>query len=180
MARGATKTGVSTGEAGLQRIRDLNESIASGASRAGKKSLEAYERLLKSVADYQETAGHRGGDFVSALGRAQANLTREVAEAGPSAVRRVGAAVGDLTGSAAEGARRVPGVSEAEGEVRGAGATADDLPIRHYDSLNANEVNKRLPKLSEVDLGKVDAYERKHQNRKTVRNKIASLRGGQS
>jgi hypothetical protein len=32
----------------------------------------------------------------------------------------------------------------------------------------------RLPKLSAVDLNKVEANERKHRNRKTVRDKIAS------
>ena len=179
MARNAKEAGVSRGEAGLQRVRELNESIVGRAREAGKDSLEAYERLLKSVADYQQKAGERSGDFVSALGRAQANLTRELAEAGPSAARRVGGAVGDLTGGATKQARRVPGVSEAEGELRGAGATADDLPISRYDSLNANEVVKRLPRLGEVDLGKVDAYERKHGNRKTGRNQIASLRGDQ-
>jgi hypothetical protein len=180
MARNAKEAGASGGEAALQRVRDLNESILDQARRTGKNSLQAYERLLKSVADYQEKAGKRSGDFVSALGRAQADLTREVAEAGPSAVRRVGGAVGGATGGAAKQARKVPGVSEAEGEVRGAGATSGDLPIKRYESLNASEVVKQLPRLSEVDLGKVDAYERKHRNRKTVRNKIASLRGEQA
>jgi hypothetical protein len=180
MAREAKDTAASRGEAALQRIRDLNESIVERARDAGKNSLDAYERLLKSVADYQQTAGERSGEFVSALGRVQADLTRELGEAGPSAARRVGGAVEDLTGGAAKQARRVPGVSEVEGEVRGVGATADDLPISRYDSLNADEVVKRLPQLSEVDLGKVDAYERKHQNRKTVRDRVASLRGEQS
>lgn len=162
MARDPKDSGAARGESALQRIRDLNESILERARGAGKSSLEAYEQLLKSVADYQEKAGERGGGFVSALGRAQANLTRDLAEAGPSAARRVGGTVGELTGGAAKQARRVPGVSEAEGEVRGVGATEGDLPISRYDSLNASEVVKRLPKLSEVDLGKVDAYERKH------------------
>jgi hypothetical protein len=78
-------------------------------------------------------------------------------------------------GAAAGQARRIPGEAEVEGEVRGVGATQEDLPIARYDSLNAAEVVERLRGLSEVDLARVDAYERKHQNRKTVRDKIASL-----
>ena len=35
---------------------------------------------------------------------------------------------------------------------------------------------KRLSRLSEPDLSKVDSYERKHQSRKTIHDKIASLR----
>jgi len=62
------------------------------------------------------------------------------------------------------------------GEARGAVAREQDLPIARYESLKAAEIVKRLPKLSEVDLGKVDAYERKHGNRKTVLKKIESLR----
>jgi hypothetical protein len=86
-----------------------------------------------------------------------------------------------VSGAARGGARRarkVPGVVEAEGETRGAVAREQDLPIARYESLTANEIVKRLPKLSNVDPGKVDAYERKHGNRKTVLKKIGSLRDG--
>jgi hypothetical protein len=63
-----------------------------------------------------------------------------------------------------------------EGEARGAVARQQDLPIARYDSLPAAEIVKRLPKLFQVDLGKVDAYERKHDNRESVLKKISSLR----
>jgi hypothetical protein len=49
-----------------------------------------------------------------------------------------------------------------------------------YDSLTANEIVKRLPRLSKHGLGRVDTYERKHANRKPVLNKIASLRGSRA
>jgi hypothetical protein len=179
MAKQTKQSTASNIEAATKRARKLNDRIIERARRGGEESLEAYEGLLQSVADYQQSAGQRAGEFVSTLGRAQANFTRELAKAGPSAAQRVGSAVGELTGSAARQARRVPGAKQAEGELRGAGASQGDLPIARYDSLNAGEVVKRLQKLSEVDLNKVDAYERKHQNRKTVRDKIASLRGEQ-
>src|SRR5215212_1458263 len=177
MAKQTRQSTASNLEAATKRARTLNDRIIERARRGGEESLEAYEGLLKSVADYQQSGGKRAGDFVSALGEAQADLTRELAKAGPSAARRVGSTVGEVTGSAARQVRKLPGAKQAEGELRGAGATQGDLPIARYDSLNASEVVKRLTKLSEVDLNKVDAYERKHQNRKTVRDKIASLRG---
>lgn len=180
MAQQKKDQSASTAEAGVQRVRKLNDGIVDSARRGGEASLDAYEQLLKSIADYQQSTGKRGADFVTAVTEAQADFTRRVAEAGPSAARKAGSAVGDVAGNAARQTRRVPGVAEAEGEIRGAGAAQSDLPIRGYDSLNADEVIRRLSRLSKVNLGKVDAYERKHQNRKTVRDKIASVRGEHS
>lgn len=171
------EAGASAAEATAQRIRDLNERIIESSRTAGSASLDAYERLLKNFAAFQESAGARGAEWVTSFAKAQANFTRELAKAYPAAARRFTERVSGATGSAARQARRVPGVAEAEGEVRGAGASADDLPIARYDSLNASEVNSRLSRLDEVELGQIDAYERKHRNRKTVRDKIASLRG---
>jgi hypothetical protein len=52
----------------------------------------------------------------------------------------------------------------------------EDLPIKNYDDLTVQEINKRLAGLSEVQLGKVDAYEARTKNRKTVHDKIDALR----
>lgn len=170
------ETGASTVEATARRVRDLNERIIESSRRAGTASLDAYEKLLRNVADFQESAGARGGEWVTNFGKAQAGFLRELARAYPSAARRLADSVGDATGGAARQARRVPGVATAEGGARGAVASASDLPIARYDSLNADEVVKRLPRLSKVNLAKVEAYERKHQSRKTVLDRISSLR----
>jgi ferritin-like metal-binding protein YciE len=74
-------------------------------------------------------------------------------------------------------ARKVPGVARAEGTVKGAVASASDLAIPNYDALGADEVQDRLSELSQIDLAKVDAYERKHQNRSTVTSRIDALQG---
>lgn len=74
-------------------------------------------------------------------------------------------------------ARRVPGVAQAEGAAKGAVASEEDLPIPDYDSLNADEIVERLPQLSQVDLAKVDVYERKESGRKTIIDRIAELLG---
>lgn len=171
------ETSASAVESTARRIRDLNERIIDSSRRAGSASLDAYEGLLRNVADFQESAGARGAEWVSSFGKAQADFVRELAKAYPSAARRITGRIGGATGTAARQARRAPGVATAEGEARGTVASAGDLPIARYDSLNAGEITSRLPKLSKVQLGEIDAYERKHQNRKTVRDKIASLRG---
>jgi hypothetical protein len=171
----AKESTASGAEAAAERARRLNERVVETAKEGGEASLETYERLLESVAEFQEETGARSGEWLEAFGKAQARFTRELADALPRTARSLGQRASDLLGAAVDQARRVPGVPEAEGEVRGAGATEKDLPIANYDSLNADEVIGRLPKLSETELAKVDAYERKHQNRKTVRDKIASL-----
>jgi ferritin-like metal-binding protein YciE len=81
------------------------------------------------------------------------------------------------TKRSARRARAVPGVAQAEGQVKGAVASESDLAIAGYDGLTADEVVSRLSGLSQVDLAKVDAYERKNQDRSTVLDRVASLRG---
>ncbi|MDQ6835543.1 MAG: ferritin-like domain-containing protein [Actinomycetota bacterium] len=73
--------------------------------------------------------------------------------------------------------RKVPGVARAEGEVKGAVASEQDLPIARYDSLTASDVVEKLSGLSQIDLAKIDAYERKNQDRSTVLGRISTLRG---
>ncbi len=74
-------------------------------------------------------------------------------------------------------ARKVPGVAQAEGQVKGAVASADDLPIARYDERTAEEIVGKLNELSQIDLAKVDSYERRNQDRSTVLERIESLRG---
>ena len=73
-------------------------------------------------------------------------------------------------------ARKVPGVAQAEGQVKGAVASESDLAIARYDSLTAEEIVGRLSELSQVDLAKIDSYERRHQNRNTVLGRVSTLR----
>lgn len=74
-------------------------------------------------------------------------------------------------------ARKVPGVAQAEGQIKGAVASEGDLAIARYDSLTAEEIAGKLPELSQIDLAKVDSYERKKDNRSTVLSRVTTLRG---
>jgi ferritin-like metal-binding protein YciE len=74
-------------------------------------------------------------------------------------------------------ARKVPGVAQAEGQVKGAVASQSDLAIAGYDKLTADEIVAKLSDLSQIELAKVDSYERRHENRTTVLERVSSLRG---
>jgi ferritin-like metal-binding protein YciE len=76
-------------------------------------------------------------------------------------------------------ARKVPGVARVEGQVKGALASEQDLAINRYDALTAEEIIGRLSGLSQVDLAKVAAYERKHERRSTVLGRIDALQGSE-
>ena len=116
----------------------------------------------ESVYDVSKTGA---GEAVRRSGKKVKRATRESAKKAGSQAR-----------STARQARKVPGVAQAEGELKGAIASEKDLAIANYDSLNVDEVVGKLSALSQIDLAKVDAYERKHENRSTVLSRIDSLR----
>jgi hypothetical protein len=76
-------------------------------------------------------------------------------------------------------ARKIPGLAQAEGEIKGTFAAEGDLPIKGYDDLTVVEINEKLGKLSQIALATLDAYERKHENRTTILSKLATLRGSE-
>jgi ferritin-like metal-binding protein YciE len=106
------------------------------------------------------------GEAVRGAGRRAEGTAKQTARKAGSQAR-----------STARRARKVPGVAQAEGELKGAVAAEQDLAIANYDSLNADEVVGQLGQLSQIDLAKVDAYERRNENRSTVLSRIDSLRG---
>lgn len=82
----------------------------------------------------------------------------------------------------ADAARKIPGVAATEGAITGALATEEDLPIKDYDKQTAQDIAGKLKNFSQHDfsqhdLRKIDAYERKHENRATITDKIAKLTG---
>jgi ferritin-like metal-binding protein YciE len=116
----------------------------------------------ESVYDVSKTGA---GEAVRRSGKKVKRATRESAKKAGSQAR-----------STARQARKIPAVAQAEGELKGAIATEQGLAIANYDSLNVDEIVGKLSALSQIDLTKVDAYERKHQNRSTVLSRIDSLR----
>ena len=54
---------------------------------------------------------------------------------------------------------------------------ADELPIAGYDELTVDDIGGKLAELSQAELAEVGAYERKHDNRSTVVNRVSALQG---
>ena len=163
-------------DAAIDRIRSLNERIVDSVRHGGEQALEAYERTLRTIAEYQDAAGKRSAEWIAGFAKAQAAFTRELANSSPAAARALRERMEEFTSAATRQARRAPGEQRAEGTAPGAVAREEDVPIANYDKLSAAEVNKRIRRLSKVDLGKVEAYERRHKNRKTVLERIAAAR----
>jgi ferritin-like metal-binding protein YciE len=109
----------------------------------------------------------------------------DIAQTGAAdTVRAVGESIKDTAGKAraearrgARQARKVPGVAQLEGELRGVVASEEDLAIPGYGALTAADVVERLPGLSQMELAKIDSYERRHENRSTILSRVTSLRG---
>ena len=76
-----------------------------------------------------------------------------------------------------DSARKIPGVAAAEGAITGALATEEDLPIADYDKQTADDIAGRLKGFTQRQLRMIDAYERKHENRATITDRIAKLTG---
>src|ERR1700712_320321 len=79
--------------------------------------------------------------------------------------------------SLADKARKIPGAAAAEGAVTGLVANEQDLPIKDYDKQTATDITAKLKGFSQRELRMIDAYERKHENRATITDKIAKLSG---
>ena len=153
-------------EAMLQALREQIPQLARDAVAAEVYGHKVYDASEVGVRHAAQSAAESASKAASGV----------ASEATDQAQRAASRATGAAKQTAKQ-ARRVPGVEEAEGEARGAVASEEDLPIANYDSLNADEVIERLSRLSQVELGQVDAYERRHSGRKTILNKIDSLRG---
>ena len=102
-----------------------------------------------------------------------ADAARATGQAAAKTARKTGAKAKRSTRQA----RKVPGVAQAEGQIKGAVASQSDLAIAGYDKLTAEEIVAKLSELSQIELAKVDSYERKHENRTTVLERVSSLRG---
>jgi ferritin-like metal-binding protein YciE len=146
--------------AGDAKTERLAESILGDEQRMLDRLLKEIPRLTDAVA---RTEFDGNGSY-------------DVTETGAAdALREVGGTAKRTTRQA----RKVPGVARAEGTVKGAVASESDLAISNYDSLSANEVQEKLSELSQVDLAKVKAYERKNQNRSTITRRIDSLQASE-
>jgi ferritin-like metal-binding protein YciE len=191
LALGKTPFDLLRGSGGEEKVLK-NAKDASASEALEIATYTAIERLARAVGDDQtaELAASIRADEEKMLER----ILREIPKLTDAVVRAevkgdpsfevstTGAAdavreAGTRAKRTARQARKVPGVAQAEGEIKGAVASEGDLAIAGYDKLTAEEITGKLPELSQVDLAKIDAYERKNENRTTVLSRISTLRG---
>ena len=156
---------------GDQETTTLAASILADEEKMLQRILREIPKLTEAVVR-AEVTGQPSYD-VSTTGAADA--VREAGAATRDAARKATAA----TKRTARQARKVPGVAQAEGQIKGAVASEGDLAIAGYDQLTADEITSKLTELSQIDLAKIDSYERKNQGRTTVLSRITSLRGSE-
>src|SRR3954453_1570801 len=152
---------------------DQTAKLAASILADEEKMLERVLREIPKLPDAVFGADVKGNGSYDIATTGAGETVREAGAATKQAARKTSAA----TKRTARQARKVPGVAQAEGQIKGAVASEGDLAIARYDSLTADEITSRLSELSQIDLAKIDAYERKNQNRTTVLSRIASLRG---
>lgn len=138
-----------------------------------ERMLERIMREIPKLTDAVVGADVKGRPSYDVTKTGSADATREAANEVKRSTRKTQA----RAKRSARQARKVPGVAQAEGQVKGAVASEQDLAIPRYDSLTAEEILNELRGLSQIDLAKVDSYERKTENRTTVLSRITSLRG---
>lgn len=137
-----------------------------------ERMLERIRREIPKLTDAVVGADVEGKPSYDITTTGAADATRDAA----SEVRQTARAAKTRAKRTARQARKVPGVAQVEGQVKGAVASEQDLAIARYDSLTAEEILGSLRELSQIDLAKVDSYERKHDNRTTVLSRISTLR----
>ena len=132
------------------------------------------DRLLKEIPRLTDAVTRAEFDGNGSYDVTETGAADTLRELGGTAKRTARQGAGQAKRSARQ-ARKVPGVARAEGTAKGAVASASDLAIANYDSLSADEIQDKLSELSQIDLAKVNAYERKTQNRSTITGRIDSL-----
>jgi ferritin-like metal-binding protein YciE len=154
--------------AGDNDTAELAQSILAEEERMLTRVLREIPELTDAVARAELMADPSYD--VTKTGAADA--VREAGEATAEAARKTVS----VTKRPARQARKVPGVAQVEGQIKGTVADEADLAIAGYEGLTADEIAGKLAGLSQLELAKVDAYERRHQNRTTVLSRVVSLR----
>jgi ferritin-like metal-binding protein YciE len=156
---------------------DVTAKLAASIRADEERMLETVLSEIPKLTEAVVGSDVRGEGSYDASKTGAADAARRTGRAAGRTAGRTARSGAQTARTTARQARRVPGVARAEGQAKGAAASGGDLAIARYDELKVEEIIVKLPELSQVDLGKVDSYERRHDNRSTVRDRIASLRG---
>lgn len=160
----------------LERLaRAVNDedtaSLAASIRAEEEKMLARVLRAIPGLASAVVGAEVEGDSSYDVTETGAADALRDVAESAKKGASKVESGAR----ATARRARRAPGVAQAERKVKGAVASEGDLAISSYDKLTASEIVEKLPGLSQVELAKIESYERRNQERSTILSKLGTL-----
>jgi ferritin-like metal-binding protein YciE len=152
---------------------DKTAKLAASIRADEEKMLARVLREIPKLADAVVRAEVDGNPSYDVTTTGAADAIRDAGEAAKETARTTTARAKRTSRQA----RKVPGVAQVEGQIKGAVASEGDLAIARYDKLTAETIIGKLSELSQIDLAKIDSYERKNENRSTVLGRIETLRG---
>jgi ferritin-like metal-binding protein YciE len=169
----ATYTGIEelASSIGDRQTARLAASIRAEEQQMLDLLLEEIPSLVNWVVDAQARGKARPAIATNGgaeAARSSGRRARKVARRAPKPAKR----------KAAPAPRKARATPRAGGRITGVKAPAGALPIEGYERLTAEEVIERLTALSPIELARIGAYEREHENRSSVLTRIAALRGG--
>ena len=148
---------------------DLPTQWIEASTRALSASAELYTQALQLQAD----AARELFETYAGLG---SQTTQRVEEASTEVVRETGRATQRATRRTATATRKA--VKRAKPVAKAAAPkVTPEPPIAGYDDLNADELVSKLSEQSQATLAQVAAYERAHDKRSTVLERVAALTG---
>ena len=156
------------------QVGDAETAKLAAAIRADEERM--LERVLKEIPKLTTAvvrADVHGDSSYDVTTTGAADVVREVGDVARGTTRKAVSTAKRTTRQA----RKVPGVAQVEGQLKGVVASEEDLAINGYDELTADEIIAKLPAISQIELAKIDSYERLHHNRSTVLERIVALRG---
>ncbi|MER7406838.1 hypothetical protein ABT373_31300 [Streptomyces sp. NPDC000070] len=155
-----------------QATADLLGSLRRQDEELLRELEDSLVEQARTVAASTNGSGPREGEdggLTDAVGRTMRTAVDQVRDAAERGIRRAR--------SAAEGAgREMPEAGPMAEEVLGTVRSEEDLPIPGFSQLSTEQIKKRLPTLSQLDLTVIEGYERAHAHRKKVLDAIEQLR----
>jgi hypothetical protein len=186
----------------IKSFSDAFTAILDEATQVARISSQAYLTGLDAIVEQQKVAGESSRQWVSEIATIQTDLAQQVVRSYTPVTDRLAEAAVESTevteGPGVKVAERTrptgapskrrqtaatrrtprqattPAATAALASAVGAGLT--HWTSEGYDSLTAAEVVEKLPRFSQRDLREVDTYEKAHQARQTVLQRIESLR----
>ena len=187
----------------IETFGDTLTQLVDGAATVGRESTKTYVAGLNAIAEQQRLVYEASQQWVSGVVSAQSDIRQHLVEGYDSAkgelvksAQEATKLAGEVSGEVAESSRhavasatrtqakavaktqRRPTPTRAKSASTDAGRSGPaKWTSEAYEGLTAVEVVEQLPQFSQRELGEVETYEKAHQSRQTVLQKIASLRG---